>query len=121
MMTKTITNKLLATVALSGAVAGVGLTPSQALAAGWYNCKPVSVFEHDGQFQVSCSNAYDDDPTVTWVAINLTDYNTQQKARFWSAATSSLLSGRTFRVFITDTDCGFATCRLATSWSIFKF
>lgn len=101
--------------------AGAVLVPDVALAAAWYNCTPVALFEHDGQLQVECSNDWAQVAGVNWIAINLADYTTEEEQRFWSAASSALLSGRKFRVYMTDTDCGFADCRLATSWSLYTF
>lgn len=119
---KTRNSALIRVIATAGfGVAAGFLAPGDAEAASWHNCQPTAVFETAGQFQVSCSNGWAQDPTVTWIAINLADYTADQENRFWSAATSSLLSGRQFRVYLTDTNCGFATCRLATSWSIYTF
>lgn len=95
------------------------LVADTAEAAGWYNCRIDALFELDGQMQASCTNEYS--PGVRWIAINTSDFSSDQENRFWSTATSALLSGRRFRVHMTDTNCGFAECRLASAWSLYTF
>jgi hypothetical protein len=97
----------------------MNLVPDTAEAAGWYNCRIEALFEIDGQMQVSCTNEYS--PGVKWIAINTSDFSSDQENRFWSTASSALLSGRRFRVHMTDTECGFAGCRLASAWSLYTF
>jgi hypothetical protein len=97
----------------------MSLSPAEAHAAGWFNCAPVAIFETTTQMQVSCSNTFTGGNN--WTAINLSSYNDGQKARFVSMFTSALLSGRFFRVFMTDTNCSstFTNCKLANQWSLY--
>jgi hypothetical protein len=112
--------KKLSNIATLGALAyaGLSLSPGEAKAAGWFNCIPTAIFETTTQLQVSCSNNFNGN---TWTAINLSSYNDGQKARFLSMFTSALLSGRFFRVYMTDTNCSstFTTCKLANQWSLY--
>ena len=102
------------------AIGAVLLTAKPAKAVNeWFNCRPTSVFEYNGQVQVSCSNSQSG---TSWVAININDHPSAKVARFVSLASTALMTGRQFRVFLVDMPgCGFGGCRLATAWGLHTF
>jgi hypothetical protein len=101
------------------AFAAVSLSAGNAAAAGWYNCVPTSVFEYNGELEVSCSNNWT--TGVNWVGLTISSATDMQEERFVQFATAAILSGKRFRVYMTDTACPVAgsNCRLATSWSLY--
>jgi hypothetical protein len=85
----------------------------------WWNCQADMIFETSGELQVHCTN-----PATTgldWTAVNISNVGSSAASRFVSMAESAILSGRRFRVFLTNTDCASSTvnCKYSTSWSIF--
>src|SRR5262245_53067497 len=101
--------------------AAVGTVPGEASAAAWYNCQAQSVFEFDNAgtplLMMSCANDYQ--TGVNWTAIQISATTSQQQSRFTSMAQAAVLSGRPFRVFMTDTPCPKnSNCRIANSWSL---
>jgi hypothetical protein len=113
------------------ALAMIGSIPRTAQAAAWFNCSPNSLFEvgpnhgtNSNQIQVFCNNTYAN--TAQWLAILQSGTGSKtdaQQARFISLFTSALLAGKTFRVYMTDTQCpgfGAGACYLVDSWSIYQ-
>jgi hypothetical protein len=116
-------SKSLRIASLLGCLAfAVSVVPGEASAAAWFNCQAQSVFEHDNTgtplLMVSCANEYQ--TGVNWTAIQISSTTSQQQNRFTSMAQAAILSGRPFRVFMTDTTCPKnANCRIASSWALY--
>ena len=99
--------------------------PSEASASGWFNCKPTSVFEvvsgtpiSEAMLEVSCTTAIS--PGVSWVGLQSANFSDGQKNRFVSMVTAAILSGKTFRVWASDNQCGNqSNCRYVTAWSFY--
>jgi hypothetical protein len=67
---------------------------------------------------VECSNNYQ--TGVNWTAVQISSVTSDQANRFSSMASAATLSGRKFRVWMTDTVCpANSNCRIATSWSLY--
>lgn len=106
-----------------------GASVHSAHAAAWFNCLPTAVFEvgashgpQSSELQVSCSNSYSGPSgAASWIALPQAGKTDALQARFISMATSALLSGKAFRVYMTDTVCpGFSSgCYVPDSWSIY--
>jgi len=103
----------------AAALVGVTSATEKVDAAAWYNCKPISVFEFSGELEVNCSNNYSG--SINWIGATISSLTSTQQARFVSMAEAAILSGKTFRVFMTDTQCPVAgaNCRIANSWSLY--
>jgi hypothetical protein len=114
-----IKNTILSLAASTFMFALASGVPSHAFAAGWYNCQPIASFEmNEGQIQVQCSNNFISG--VNFIGLLQSSYSDAAETRFFSAANAAILSGRRFRVYMTDTVCpGFSNCRLANSWSLY--
>jgi hypothetical protein len=89
---------------------------------GWYNCQATSVSEvgsgTNAILMVNCSNSYATGVNAT--ALRLNTAAVGQPSRFLAMADAAVLSGRKFRVWMTDTACpGYSNCRLATTWSLY--
>lgn len=103
-----------------------GAAEGPAAAAAWYNCQALDVFEfsNGGQplLMVECSNSYS--PGVNWTAVQLSGtgaVSSSQAGRFAAMAQAAVLSGRKFRVFMTDMACpNNSNCMIASSWSLYQ-
>ena len=112
----------LAALTITLSLGSVLLLPRPAAAAAWFNCQANAVYEVNiggvAQLQVSCNNEYQ--PGVNFIAIRTDAYSDAQEARFVSMASSAILGGRRFRVFMTDTNCpGLTNCKLANAWALY--
>jgi hypothetical protein len=106
------------------ALCGLALVPSEASAApsitpAWWNCQPDMIFETAGELEVHCLNPFT--TGLDWTAVNISSVGSAAAARFTSMAQAAILSGRRFRVFLTNNDCASApsNCKYATSWSLY--
>ena len=93
-------------------------------AAGWFNCNILAVFEipesddiESNEIQVNCSNKYKN--TYEWLALDKRDWRNPEENRFTAMAMAAILSGRTFRVYMTDESCSFNACRKVNAWSLY--
>lgn len=122
-MFKTLSSSLLAA---RMALATTAIVPDTAFAAGWFDCVPTSVVKVNGpaQIQVTCSNSFTVLGTAyTNFAIAQTGTGAPSDSdqnRLLSMATSALLSGKKFRIFVTDAAChaAFTNCRLFDAWGL---
>jgi len=113
---------LVAVLALTFSLGSLVLWPRPAAAAAWFNCEANAVYEVTiggvAQLQVSCNNQYA--TGVNFTAIRTDAYSDAQENRFVSMASSAILGGRRFRVFMTDTNCpGLTNCKLANAWALY--
>jgi hypothetical protein len=117
-------NKLARIILVSAIVFGAASAMARKVgAAGPYSCQAMDVFEYSNSgtplLMVECSNLYT--TGVNWTAIQITSSTSVQTQvnRFTTMAISAVLSGRKFKVWMTDTACpNNSNCRIASEWAL---